>query len=542
MKVEAGKEGKVLFAVLVVLALAGMLIIIYGTRWGPWAFSDAVGYMVNARNLATGKGLGLYRPSGQFVPLVSHPPLYPLILIALSGPQLDLVGAARIFDVISFGMLIFASGWLFYRLTGSAWAATAIAGVFLVQPALIHAYTSAMSEPLFLLTSVTGSLLLLTYLDEPKPSRLIWAGVVTGMAFMTRYTGAAILGAGTVCLMLFDQVPIKNRLAHSAVYGFIASFPVGIFVAWSRIRYSGATPRGIRSEFDFGPQVIAFFRQIPQIIYSWKPLTADMLSFPGIESDALRAAGKPVVLVLGLALALLIILTVGRIRPMLSSGNLRASTLRALAMFVLMPAAYLAFFGVAYVITSPTPDVDGRTILPILPAIIIAAITVVYLLVQAWPERPWGRLVAALLIVGSIAGYASISSEPLDSLHQNGSGYTSPMWRKSETVKAVMGLSPDIPLISNEPIAVLFYVGRWPHELTVTGESGDSSPFTRYGDGGDEMETIFRDQHAALILFDTISAQIAGRYKDETQARVEALTAGLTRAFQGSDGAIYFYP
>jgi len=39
-----------------------------------------------------------------------------------------------------------------------------------------------------------------------------------------------------------------------------------------------------------------------------------------------------------------------------------------------------------------------------------------------------------------------------------------------------------------------------------------------------------------------ISAQIAGRYKDETQARVEALTAGLTRAFQGSDGAIYFHP
>ena len=123
MRLRNLKEDQVVVAALILLTVAGMLLIVYGTRWGPWAFSDAVGYMVNARNLATGKGLGLYRPSGQFVPLVSHPPLYPLVLIALSGPQLDLVGAARLFDVLSFGILIFASGWLFYRLTGSAWQA-----------------------------------------------------------------------------------------------------------------------------------------------------------------------------------------------------------------------------------------------------------------------------------------------------------------------------------------------------------------------------------------------------------------------------------
>jgi hypothetical protein len=193
-------------------------------------------------------------------------------------------------------------------------------------------------------------------------------------------------------------------------------------------------------------------------------------------------------------------------------------------------------------VTSPTPDVDGRTILPILPALIVTLISIGYILVRSWPGVLWIRLVAAICVIGTIAGYLSIGIEPLRRLHENGAGYTSPTWRKSATIQAAMSLPADIPLISNEPIAVLFYVGYWPHELSVTGEPGVPSSYTRYGDGADEMESIFRDQHAALILFDTIYAQIGGEYQGETQARVQALTNGLTVEFKGNDGAIYTYP
>ena len=542
MRLRSLKQDQVVLAALILLTVAGMLLIVYGTRWGPWAFSDAVGYMVNARNLATGKGLGLYRPSGQFVPLVSHPPLYPLVLIALGGPQLDLVGAARLFDVLSFGILIFGSGWLFYRLTGSAWGATGLSGVFLVQPALVNAYTSAMSEPLFLLTEVIGSLLLLRYLEDQRPSQLVSSALVVGMAFMTRYTGAAILGTGILCLLLFDRGQLKVRLAHSAVFTLIASLPVAAFVLWSRIRYSGATPRGLKSEFDFVPQFITFVKQIPTIVYSWKPVTADMLSFPGVDPDVMRAAAKPVIAILALALAAVIAVTLRRIRPMLATGALKSATLRVLVYFVILFAAYLAFFGLAYVVTSPTPDVDGRTILPILPPLIIMAVTITYVLVRCWPGRFWVGLAAALLFVGSIAGYASITYKPLERMHQDGSGYTSPGWRKSETLKAARLLPPDIPLISNEPIAVLFYADRWPHELNEVHASEPLSMKTRYGDGSDPTEILFREQHGALILFDTITSQLRGLYHEQTESRVAALTAGLTQVFQGSDGAIYSYP
>lgn len=527
---------------LALLGLAGAVVVAYGTRWGPWAFSDAVGYMVNARNLATGRGLGLYRPSGQFVPLVSHPPLYPLLLIAFSGPGLDLVTAARWIDILSFAILIFISGWLFYRLTRNAWASLALSGLFLVHPALINAYTSAMAEPIFLLTEVAGSLFLLLFLEKHSRSHLILAAVLGGMAFLTRYPGAVFVATGALCLMLMGPGSLKYRLKDTGLYAVIASVPVLIFVVWSNIRYAGATPRGVKSSFDLVPQLIAYVRKIPSIIYSWKPLTAEILSLHGSASDLLRGLAKPLSAVVALAFVILLLLSIGRIRERIGAGGLKATILRIPTLFVLLQAGYLAFFGVAFVVTSPTPDVDGRTILPILPALIITLVSIGYVLIQAWPASSWLRLAGGVVILGSIVGYASISAGPLDRLHQNGSGYTSPEWRKSDTMRAALDLPTDVPLISNEPIAVMFYIGRWPHEMSVAGEPGDLSSFTRYGDGLGEMEPIFRDQHAALILFDTIDAQIAGTYQDQTQARLEALTQGLAVEFQGRDGAIYYYP
>jgi hypothetical protein len=542
VKVEAGKRGKVMFAVLALLGVVGMIVVIYGTRWGPWGYSDAVGYMVNARNLATGRGLGLYRPSGQFVPLVSHPPLYPLLLIAFSGPSLNLVAAARWIDVLCFGILVFASGWLFYRLTNSAWASLALSGILLVQPALINAYTSAMAEPIFLLTEVIGSLLVLLYIKDGQRLVLVLAGVVSGMAFLTRYPGAVFVACGASFLVLFGSRPLRRRLKDFGLYSCIAVIPVAAFVAWSNIQYSGATPRGLKESYSLLPEFMAFIRKIPSIVYSWKPLTAEMVSSTGANAELLRGLGKPAVVVALLVGIIFVIGSARKMRAQIVSGKLDASALRIPGLFLLIQAAYLAFFGVAYVVTSPTPDVDGRTILPILPALIVTLISVGYVLVQSWPRAVWIRVVAGMCVIGSMAGYVSIGIEPLQRLHENGAGYTSPKWRKSETIQAAMSLPTDIPLISNEPIAVLFYVGHWPHEMSVTGEPGLPSSYTRYGDGTDEMESIFRDQHAALILFNTIYTQIGGEYQGETQARVEALTKGLTVEFMGNDGAIYTYP
>jgi hypothetical protein len=523
------------------LGLTGACVIFYGTRWGPWAYSDAVGYMVNARDLATGRGFGLYRPSGEFVPFVSHPPLYSLLLIGVAGPAMDFVTAARWIDIVSFAFLVFGSGWLLFRLTRSPWAALSISGLFLVDPALINAYTSAMAEPLFLLAEVVGMLLVLVYLDDHRPRLLYLSAIVGGLGFLTRYPGAVFVATGALCLVLFGSGRFWSRIKEGIVYTSVAVAPVAVFVAWSNIRYRGITPRGVKGTFDIIPGLADFFRKIPQLIYSWKPVTAQMIRLPGVDPDLLRAWAKPVAIAAVIALFIFLVVSLGRLRAQMRANHLKAAVLRIPTAFLILQAGYLAFFGIAYVVTSPTPDVDGRTVLPLLPALLITLVSVGYILTRSWSGATWIRVVAAMCVLGSIAGFTVISAPPLDQLHQNGAGYTSPMWRRSATIQAAKDLPTDIPLISNEPIAVLFYVGRWPHEMTVTGDPSLASTFTRYGDGGDDMESIFRDQGAALILFDTIYTQIGGEFKGMTDARVKALTEGLRLQFQGDDGAIYFY-
>ena len=73
------KDSLTLGAILFI-GILGSLVIIYSTSWGPWVFSDSTAYIVSAKNMISGHGLGLYGPSGAFHPLTLHPPFYSLLL------------------------------------------------------------------------------------------------------------------------------------------------------------------------------------------------------------------------------------------------------------------------------------------------------------------------------------------------------------------------------------------------------------------------------------------------------------------------------
>jgi len=82
------------------LSLAGAAQIFYATTMGVAAYSDSTEYIVSARNLISGHGLGLITPTGRLMPLYFHPPLYPLVLSALGAPGLDLLRVARWLNIV----------------------------------------------------------------------------------------------------------------------------------------------------------------------------------------------------------------------------------------------------------------------------------------------------------------------------------------------------------------------------------------------------------------------------------------------------------
>jgi len=106
-----------------------------------------------------------------------------------------------------------------------------------------------------------------------------------------------------------------------------------------------------------------------------------------------------------------------------------------------------------------------------------------------------------------------------------------------------MELPADIPLISNENSLLEFWLDRpvypLPEVVYLNPEPFDV-PFGNRTD--DEIQQVFRQQGAALVIFDTIRWQLDVLYFEHTPERLDGMLNGLRVYGDYSDGAIYFYP
>jgi hypothetical protein len=449
--------------------------------------------------------------------------------------------AARWLDVIAFGVRVTISGILFSRVLRSNWLAVALAGVLLIHPAIVLAYISAMAEPLFLLTGLVGILLLLTYLDGHKARFLILSAIAFSLAFLTRYTGLAFVATGIILLLALNQSARKKRLTDAFLLGIIGIAPVAAFMMWSIVVLGAAPFRVLRQPSSAGELLIQFLRQIPPVLWSWKPFTTEVLSLTPDQATRLSATVTVGALVL---LASLGVLSFRAIRRNARNGSQKSDlghVWRLAKGLIVFEVAFLVIFAASYVLTSPTPDVDSRTLLPILPVIIMILLVVLYAIFQLASGNRWIRLLSGVIILFSIAGYALISAEMVIGMHKTGAGYTSRRWTESETIAAVRRLPSSIALISNEPMPILLHADQWPHGIEELSRLEPLSVFTRYGDGDGERQRLFREDGAALVLFDNALNQFSNLYPQRSLERLEALTDGLSAFSVGNDGAIYFY-
>jgi hypothetical protein len=126
--------------------------------------------------------------------------------------------------------------------------------------------------------------------------------------------------------------------------------------------------------------------------------------------------------------------------------------------------------------------------------------------------------------------------------HRDGAGYTGIRWRNSGTIEGMQELSPNIPIITNEPAAVLFLTGRTAYEIEELSRTAPLTDYVRYGEELDDpVQQLFREDGAALVLFDSFYWQLYPIYDDETPLRLEAFTQGLRLVSDSWDGGIYFY-
>lgn len=525
-------------AILVAVSLTGSLLVWYGTRWGPWAFSDGVGYIVNARNLLLGRGLGIYRASGDFILLVTHPPLYPWLLAGLGKLGMGLVAAARWIDIVLFGGFLFTSGWGFWRVTRSAWLTLGLTAVLLLHPAILLAYLSAMSEPLFLVCIVASLLLMADYLLTQEAHRLILSAAAAAAALLTRYPAAAVIIACVAGLWLLTNVDWRKKARDSLLYLGISVAPTLAFVLWTRFVLGARNPRGVKSSYDLATLVTNFTQRALDSFWTWKPVPPDVIPNQLLPTTLthLLAAVLAVLLAAGLGWA---VVSVTRARHQMNLEARPKLEWRPTILFGVFILSYLGFFGVAYLVTSPTPDVDARTLLPLLPGGLLLIFGLADIVHRAVPRAALFDVLLALTIAAGLVGWIIISQDTILGLHRTGLGYTSRAWRESETMRAVASLPPDLTLVSNETAAILLYTDRSAYEIPGL-KAGDPDPLSvPFGSGPSALDSAYRDGHAALVVFDTIKGQLRAGSEAAQAIPPSELTAGLTPIFEGGDGTIY---
>ena len=523
---------------LLAMGVIGGGLIAYATRLAPWVYSDSVEYLLSAENLASGAGLGLWAPSGQFMPLVLHPPLYPLLLAVFRPFTGGALEAARVLGVSLFGLTVSVTGLLVLRMTRSTVTAASISLLLLTSPLLVYLFSGAMSEPLFLFLGTIGLLLTSRFVEEGKQSYLWAAAAAFGAASLTRYAGIIHCLAGMVGILVLSPAPFVRRLKDASVLAILGCLPLALWLAGSHGESGALAERSLAVDFlsawDFHR---AWRGVLIDTVWGWLPFR--------VIVPALTYRGR--MLFLG-AMALLILGTsywVGmRARRRGYPKDRLPPGLSGVGFFGIFAIGYVAFLSAGHVLGMVLfRDLDERILAPLQPALFILLWSSLRLISDAVGKRNWIEGLSVVAAIGFAMANSPLTMSTLTQLSREGLGYSGSAWRNSPTIAAIGELSAGMIIVSDESEAVQFLTGRGALEISELMSSPSLEQYTTFGtDNGDAPQRLFREGRAALVLFRSAYWQFYSIYGDRTEDRLEAFTHGL-RVFRDlSDGTIYLAP
>lgn len=520
--------------IIIFLSLIGSLAIYYSTYWDPWAYSDSTGYIVSARNLLAGHGLGYFGPSGDFMPLSLHPPFYSLALSAIGLTGIDLIDAARWLNIVLFGAMIFTSGAFAYSLFHSSWLAISLSVTILANPSLVDVSSGAMSELLFLFTATLSICLLVAYLIQRKLYLLILSSIFVSLACLTRLNGVALAGVGIIGLLVGSHTSWKQRLRDVLIFSLISITPIGIWLFRIYSQTGTLAARTIDLSARIWPATIELRKAFIELFWSWLPYR-NLL--PRYSYYTYRDIFIAVITLI------LILISFISFRKLFSRKSAHSSTREftyAWLWIVFVIANILVIAG-SFIFTSLRPDMDPRTTLAIQLGLVFALLALLLSVINEFHLPQYVGWICTALVLIINASYAQTSLKTINLYHVHGAGYTNRAWHYSTTLQAVRNLPADIPIITNQSAALLLWLNRPAYDLCSFPCNGSGE--LRYGDNPlDPTQQLFREAGAALVYFHPDCNILAEQFYADTLNQLKSLTQGLNQYFSSCDGGIYFYP
>ncbi len=505
------------FVLLGLLAAIGVALVLRATPEGLGLSDDSIAYVAGARSMLAGQG---YREAwlASDQPVTHFPPAFPGVLTFLGLFGLDPLRGARFLNALLFGLNIALAGILGWRVTRWLPAGIALGALMLLNDSLLRVHTVAMSEPLFIFLSLLAFWMFDLYMERDEHWLwLIACGILSGMAYLTRYAGLALVATFLVALVVLHRT-WRRRLGRAAIF-------LGSFLPW-------AAGWAIRNDVVAG--------NVANRSFVWHPITAAnfdtalynismfLLPIEAWRRELFKAPGIFLVLTI-LILGAVLIWTLLKARTQWRAPDT--------AKPVIMPQGIgftngLYVFGYIASIFASMSFFDASTKFKdriLAPVYVSLLILLVLFGKWLWGRRRAAAIVLAVLVFAASAyGQAAAMSE----LSRGAQGYASFQWYDSKSMVFLRSLPSSIRIYTNEPGAVYLYTRRGAYVLPDHFDPVTAEPRSGFQRGVTEMQADIQAGRAVLALFGTANmgpgdAQIlsSGLYLAHKSAGDEVYTA-----------------
>ncbi len=517
--VHSRRTQRLALLLLVVLALAGMALLWYITPYGMGLVNDSIAYIGGARNLLAGNGYSRLTGNGSPQPISNYPPMFSIAIAAVSLLGLESLKAVWALNIFLFGANIFLTGFILLQMTRKPAFALLGGLFFVISEPLFGFHSLAMSEPLYLFLGFLCLLFLKSSLTRPGWGWPVAAGMMAGLAFLTRYVGVALFGPALLGF-LFLLKTWKERIRSGLLFLAGGLPPVAAWLVRNLLVAENAANRQL----------------------AWHPIPADkinegLMNFWGWLLPERGGLVERLLPFWGAVLALLLAaLAVGVVVALVQYHRGRITLPQNAFLlgwiFAVQALVYLATLVFTLTLVDASPIFEDRILSPFYVSVLLLGVA---FLAWLWNHRHWAaRLASVLLAVALLFSLAEDSVDAIRDLHREGQGFASSSWRESRMIQAVESFRQEI-IYSNKPTAIYVLTGKPAYYLLSPINPATQKPREGYEQDVANIRKAVLAGNSVMFFFD---------YRDlmanpEERGWVGELTQGMPLYAEYEDGVIF---
>ena len=449
--------------IIVFFALASTALIIFVTsKFGPGMSEDSVAYIAGARNILNGRGISLLFDSkgnqlNLWLPRIDNelyhvfpwPPLFPYIISIFGFAGFDLIESARWINAVLFGASIALILLIIRKYTRSLSLMIFSAVIFGTFKHMISLYSYVWSEPLFLFLSLLGFYFLFNFLENSKVYNLLISALSFSMAFFTRIAGISLIGAGAIAILFFSELKIKTRIIYSLFFTFIGFLPFSIWTLKNKLTFGHTS-----TEFSIHPLLLDNLKEGAKTVSSWFYL--DILPF--------KISLILLILIIGsMIFAFIYISAKVKKTSIENQDNAYKLNSRIINIFLFFDFFYIIEILLAQAFFVADIHMDWRLLIPVFISTFIIIVLFIKKFLDYFNNKQVIKrtifILCEILFVLSLA----ILAVGIKEFYEEGQGYNSKEWVKSDTIKELKDMDSNGVIYTNNPYVIYYFLGKNPY-------------------------------------------------------------------------------